>query len=614
MSQHLLPIYSTDRVGWRPATPPDLSRYDTIRLDFETNGLRWYAGDRPVGLAVGFGDQEVYLPFGHLGGGNLDEEVVKRWAQRELRGKRIENHTLSFDLHMFRAWGVDVTEQGNTFHDVSHSAALLDDHRYRFNLKALSEEFLPADQRKLDHPINAAHLHTLPAWDVEAYACRDVKAVRHLRECFVPMLTAAGLDQVQALEDDLIPATVALEHNGCPIDEALLAAWQRESQAQLEAKLWEVQRAVGFAVSPGSGPCMERVFRHLGIPITHRTKPSAKFPTGQPSFTAEVLREIDHPVIADIYYCSKLEDIQDKFLNPYAALVHGGVIYPTFHQLANDAEDDGVRKGTVSGRYSAAHPNVQAVLGKDKMKRDYQDLIYAIRRLFIPRGGVWYTADQAQVEFRIAVHVAAVCGIKGAEKLVQRYLDNPETDFHEIVAEMLKPLRPGMTRTEVKVTNFRKLYGGGPRAISTSLKIPFPAAQQLSNQHSRAFPPLRDVLVWAQRRAETRGEVRSVLGRRSTFPSVMGLQERTYAALNRIVQPSAADIFKRTLVDVYRERKTFDFTPRLVVHDELGGDLADASRAAEFTAFLNEQRVPLRVPVLWSGGVGANWHEAKEAA
>src|SRR5689334_11828927 len=141
--QALLPIHHTDRPRWRPSTPPDLTGIDTIQLDGEFTGLRWFAGDRPVGWAVGFGDQRVYLPFGHQGGGNLDEETVKRWMRRELRGKRIENHTTAIDLHFARAWGVDLAEQGNTFHDVSHSAALLDDTRFRVNLADLSREFLP---------------------------------------------------------------------------------------------------------------------------------------------------------------------------------------------------------------------------------------------------------------------------------------------------------------------------------------------------------------------------------------------------------------------------------------------------------------------------------------
>jgi len=103
-----------------------------------------------------------------------------------------------------------------------------------------------------------------------------------------------------------------------------------------------------------------------------------------------------------------------------------------------------------------------------------------------------------------------------------------------------------------------------------------------------------------------------VLGRRSTFPRIDGAQQRTYAALNRIIQPSAADIFKTKLVEVYRHRKQFDFVMRLVVHDELGGDLCDPSKEVAFTAFLNEQIVPIRVPILWDGGTGANWHDAKE--
>jgi len=65
---------------WRPPTPPELSRYDTIYLDTETTGLDWARGDRPVGIAVRTPDgKSWYLPFGHVEG-NLDESLVKRWV------------------------------------------------------------------------------------------------------------------------------------------------------------------------------------------------------------------------------------------------------------------------------------------------------------------------------------------------------------------------------------------------------------------------------------------------------------------------------------------------------------------------------------------------------
>ena len=133
MIQPPIPFTGPSIDTWRPSAPPDLSAFDEIELDCETTGLDRF-DDRPVGLAIGTPKGTQYLPFAHRGGQNLDEAVVKRWAERELRGKRIRNLNTKFDLHQMASWGVDLRAQGNTYHDVAHSAALLDDHRKAFDL------------------------------------------------------------------------------------------------------------------------------------------------------------------------------------------------------------------------------------------------------------------------------------------------------------------------------------------------------------------------------------------------------------------------------------------------------------------------------------------------
>src|SRR5712691_12521424 len=124
--QHSRP--TTPQSTWEPDTPPSLNGIHEIALNFETTGLHWFDQDRPIALSLGLLDgRSFYLPWGHRGGGNISEDTVKRWAQRELRGKLITNINTKFDIHMARVWGVDLEAQGNVVSDVSHYAALLDD-------------------------------------------------------------------------------------------------------------------------------------------------------------------------------------------------------------------------------------------------------------------------------------------------------------------------------------------------------------------------------------------------------------------------------------------------------------------------------------------------------
>src|SRR4051812_4830813 len=76
---------------WRPPEPPVLGDIKELVIDFETDGLKYWAGDRAGGVAYYTPDgRNGYLPWAHQGDpANLDEAVVKRWIQTELKNKRI---------------------------------------------------------------------------------------------------------------------------------------------------------------------------------------------------------------------------------------------------------------------------------------------------------------------------------------------------------------------------------------------------------------------------------------------------------------------------------------------------------------------------------------------
>src|SRR5262252_6033782 len=217
-----------EHIDWRPQEPPSLEGIHDIELDCETNGLQWWNGDRPIGFAVGYGDQRRYLPFGHLGGGNLDEETVKRWARRELRGKHITNLNTRFDVHHMYAWGVDLEDQGCTVSDVGHFAGLLDDHRLTMSLESIARDYLSIGKFGAD--LDKTRMATYHAGEVAAYAERDVELVHLLKQVMWPRLTAEGLHNVRQLEDDLIYVVCEMERNGAPLDVELLNKWVKESE------------------------------------------------------------------------------------------------------------------------------------------------------------------------------------------------------------------------------------------------------------------------------------------------------------------------------------------------------------------------------------------------
>lgn len=612
MRQAPLP-YSAPVPDWTPPAPPDLSRFAVVEVDCETTGVSWVKGDRPVGIAVGTPAGRYYLPFRHAGGGNLDEEIVRRWAQRELRGKRIRNHSTRFDIHMLREWGVDLTEQDCTFHDVQHSAALLDDQRRRFSLEELAQAELGVGKIDVGPKDFIADQ---PASVIAPYAERDVELVSRLADVYAPRLRAERLERVSALEDNIIPVVVEIERNGMPLDLDLLERLHNESGRVQEHIQWELYRRAGFIPNPDSPVDLTRLFQtyHEQLYVVCRKKqcrkarahPSPKkcicgqdLPTA-PSFPDKIIRPAAkrHEVIQLAWRLGKLRDMRSKFYTKYRAEHVNGVLYPKFNQLKSD---DG---GTVTGRFSG---DMQQVMGADKYQRsygwieEYSPEDFRIKRLFIPAVGPWCNADMRQVEYRIFVHYAR------SDRLLAYYRNDPYTDFHEIVGSFVRPYRRDVTRTEIKTVNFLSLYGGGVGPLSSNLDITVEEAHILSDAYHQAFPEVRQLQRQAEDVAKARGYVKSFLGRRCRFPT----DDRTYKALNSVIQPTAADANKLALVDIYRERKHLGLTLRMTTHDSVECDLTDPSLQKDYEDLLNQQRLPLSVPLYWDVKTGDRWANCK---
>lgn len=591
--QAALPLTETP-TDWTPPAPPDLARFDTIALDTETTGLSWATGARPVGIALRTPDgTATYLPFGHRGGGNLDVDLVRRWARRELRGKRIVGANLRFDLHMLRVWGVDLREQDCTFHDVMHAEALLDDHTRGFSLEAMAQRRLGTGKLPTGPKATLADEH---AAVIAPYAMRDADLTWQLDAVQHPLLAREDLTRVAALEDAVIPAVVELEANGAPINRPLLEAWEAESRALQTRLSLELASLAGFAVNPDSSDDLRRLCQACGVTTPHRTA------TGRPSFPAAWMSQQTAPPLVLAYRLGKLIDLRTKYLVKYLHdLAPDNRLYPSFNQLMTD------EGGTVSGRFSCVRPNLQQVMGADKHARAYGWLAaytatdFLIKRLFVPATGQWLAADAKQIEYRLFAHYA------NSPTILRRYAENPETDFHRIVMDLLTAARPTITRTEVKTFNFLMIYGGGVGAAATNLGVDVDTAAAISDDYTAQFPEARQLMQHAMRVADRRGYVKTLMGRRSRFPK----RERTHKALNAVIQGTAADENKLMLVDAYRERHMLGLTLRLTVHDELDSDLHDPDRLPLVREMLNARRLPVRVPILWDVGVGPSWAAAK---
>lgn len=582
--------------NWRPPEPPCLDGIDTVFLDCETNGLNYWKGDRPIGIALAVPDgRKWYLPWGHSGG-NLSEDTVKRWAQRELRNKHVVNLRTQFDIHHLYAWDVDLEAQGCTVADVGHYAALLDDHRRKFNLNDLGLAYLGEGKVEGLDKNRMAEYH---AGDVHEYAEQDVHLARGLHYKLLPMLEKEDLIPVLELENRLLFAVCEMERNAAPIDVPLLERWVIQSEQRLLRLQWELANEVGFQCDPDKVDHMERLFRKLGLPILHYTD------AGRASFDDEVLKGYSHPAVQKARYIRKLKSLRSKYLIPYfEAVQFDGRLRYGLHQMR---ADDG---GTVTGRFSSSNHNIQqvATAGKQRMAFGYgekddshDDELCIVRQLFIPETGQWLSADAKQIEYRLFAHYS------NSPKILAAYAKDPETDFHTIVMQMIQVIKPDINRKRSKDINFANVFGAGANKIALMLNLPRSEADQITKAYHQAFPECAPLLHKASRTASERGYVKTALGRRSRFPD----KKRLHKALNSVIQGTAADINKMKLVELHEARKKTGFKMRFTVHDEVDGDSPDQKCTEMVTNILNRQSMPFSVPILWDVSTGKNWKECK---
>lgn len=617
---------------WKPQPLPELRDISEIELDCETTGLRWWEKDRPIGLALGFweGDRyhSQYIPWGHRGGGNLDEPTVLRWAQRELRGKRITNINTRFDVHMLREWGVDLEAQGCEVSDVSHHAALLDDHRLHNSLEAISQEFL--HEGKKSEGIDKRRMAEYHAGQIAGYAEQDVRLVGRLRRIFWPMLDEQGLQKVRQLEDNVIYPVCEMEKNGCPIDLELLDRWVKESDQEFQRLIWKIQKATGLVITPTKQADKKKLWEKLGLKVPLNED-------GNPTFKDEEIKHIKHPVVQMFRRAAKLQSLNSKYLRNYQKRVGSdGILRYSLHQLRAQKDDwsDSSEAGTISGRFSSTEitdgvgVNIQQIMkvakqrvsfGYDEDDDSHDDEIYVIRRLHRPASGLWLSADAKQIEYRLFAHYAA------NPKVLAAYRENPDLHFHKFMWEMIRPYAK-LTYRQQKDLNFAVIYAAGLVKKAVMLGFITPAmgirlqrenagrnhpllqeARIIEQIYKREVPEADALIKRAAGLAKNRGYVKTLLGRRMRFPD----GRRLHKGLNGVIQGGAADIMKQKLVELHANRKETGLLLRYTIHDEVDGDIPDAQAAKKVATLLDTQSFPeLKVPILWDVSTGNNWAEA----
>ena len=607
-----------------PAEYKDLSGAKEIAIDLETRddginnklGAGWALGKGEiVGFAVAVEGWKGYFPFGHLGGGNMIPEQVKKYMKDvcALPCPKVF-HNSQYDVGWLEASGIKVNGE---IIDTMIAAALIDENRFSYSLNALSVDYLGEIKAETElreaaaaHGIDPkAEMWKLPAEHVGYYAEQDAELTLKLWQRFKQEIATQSLTTVWELEQNLIPVLIKMRQRGVRVQVEKAESLQKEMMLQEKEILRDIQKETGLEIDIWAPRQIAKAFDKLKLDYPRTEK------TNEPSFTQNWLINNKHTLAKLIVQAREINKFHGTFLTSIMKYQVNGRIHGEINQLRGD------NGGTVSGRLSMSNPNLQQIPARNK------EFGPKIRGLFIPEEGYkWGSFDYSQQEPRMTVHYAASIGdngYEGSQELMEAY-KNSSADFHQTVADLV-----GIERTQAKTIGLGLMYGMGKNKLAMSLGVSKDEADELILKYNKKVPFVKQLSDRCKYAADEKGVIRTKKGRKCRFDmwetKDFGLhvaekydnavakygkdnikRAYTYKALNRLIQGSSADQTKQAMLDCYNA----GHLPMLQIHDELCFNIKDEDHAKEIVQIM-QNTIEFKVPSVVDWALGESWGDVK---
>ena len=612
------PLFTPETEWVPPDRLPDLSSYKEIAIDLETrdpslttmgSGAVRREGE-VVGIAIAVEGWSGYFPIAHEGGGNMDRYLVLDWFEEVLHTTSTKIfHNAMYDVSWIRSLGFQIN---GGIVDTMVAASLCNENRYSYTLDSVAKEYVGMGKNEKllqeaakDWGINPkAEMWRLPAPFVGEYAEKDAEITLKLWGAMQHEISKQDLWDVFNLETNLFPCLVDMKFKGVRVDVEKAAAVKTQLTVTEGELLRDIKKIAGFDVEIWAAASIAKAFDKLKMPYDRTEK-------GAPSFTKNFLATHPAELPKLINEAREINKANTTFIDTILKHEHNGRIHADINQIRSD---DG---GTVTGRFSYSNPNLQQIPARHK------ELGPLFRSLFIPDEGVsWCCFDYSQQEPRILVHYASLMKLEGTGTIVDSYKDG-SADFHQMIADMA-----GIERKQAKTINLGIMYGMGKNKLMAELGLLKDAAEKLLKTYHQKAPFVKMLSEAVSRRADDSGKIRTIGGRLCHFdmwephgfgikkplPHTDALREHgpgikrafTYKALNKLIQGSAADMTKQSMLALYRE----GVIPHIQIHDELDISVSSVEEAQKIIDVM-EQAVELQVPNKVDFEKGDSWGDIK---
>jgi DNA polymerase I-like protein with 3'-5' exonuclease and polymerase domains len=459
-----------------------------------------------------------------------------------------------------------------------------------------------------------AYISRAPGKLVGEYAIGDTDRTRALFDYLYPKVLEGGMLEPYRREQKLMPILSASSERGVRLDMERLA---RDIPVYLAAKkLAEdyINKVLGeFNID--SDRDLAAALDRAGQVTSWVLTPTGKRSTARKNLVGRVK---DPQLLAVLAYRGVLATCLGTFAGPWLeqGMVEGGRLHPQWNQVRGDRGQDGDLSGTRTGRMSCKQPNLQNVSNEfegliipDFIRDFFASLDIKItpvpfmRTYLLPEEGhIWLKRDFSAQEMRIMAHFAE-------GKLFEAFKADPKTDPHDAVKKMIDSMIGGnMPRKYVKITGFGIMYGRGVPNLSAALGVAVDEGKKVRDSYYAALPEIKELSADTRARGR-RGQAIRTWGGRLYYREPDPTRDLSYKLLNFLIQGSAADQTKQSMIDWEKIRGENDVL-LASVHDEINISAPvegwKGSMELLKTA-MNADRFD--VPFLSEGFKGPNWCE-----
>lgn len=600
-----------------------------LTIDFETEGIVGNPVHKPpvpVGVAIRAPDgTSTYHAWGHPQGNNTTFQAARRVLLLALKASHKTGgwlaHNAAFECAVLRDYFGYTAPDALLVHDTQFLLFLTDPHAFSLSLKPSAERVLglkPEEQDAVrDWVLGNVHGATLSGWGahiskappsiVGPYAIGDVERTFLLYEALMPRVLKEGMLAAYRREQKLLPIMSGASVRGVRIDRERLAFDINRYTAAKEHAEHYIHEALGD-FNLDSDAELARALEQKDMVREWVLTPTGKKSTARKNLVGNLK---DPELLTYLAYRGVLATCLGTFAVPWLAMsLQDGRVHPQWNQVRSDRGPGGDISGARTGRMSCNGPNLQ------NPPNDFEGLVVPptvepqsmmlLRRYLLPEEGhVWVKRDFSAQEMRILAHFTE-------GRLADAFRDDPKTDPHEAVQRLIfERVGIRLSRKFVKITGFGILYGRGVTNLSAALGVSEGEGRGVRDSYFAALPEIQtlsDELRWRGRK----NTPIHTWGGRTYYKEPHPTKDLSYKLLNYLIQGSAADQTKQSIIDWYEDSYA-DHHLLAPVHDEVNisvpkDEVQQGMQALE--QHMNADRFD--VPFRSDGYTGPNWAELEK--